>query len=144
MEPGFGLPIKLPPQDSRNLLRALHTQLRAAILDGRLQPGTRLPATRTFADALGVSRNTTVAAYDLLLSEGYLMTRPRAGAYVADVRPRWRNRKPRVNAPANDRLNPFWREPPAGPYWPPGPPPRFDFRLGEVWEIHVNALQSLS
>jgi len=130
MEPGFGLPIKLPPQDSRNLLRALHTQLRAAILDGRLQPGTRLPATRTFADALGVSRNTTVAAYDLLLSEGYLMTRPRAGAYVADVRPRWRNRKPRVNAPANDRLNPFWREPPAGPYWPPGPPPRFDFRLG--------------
>src|SRR4029453_14511057 len=101
MEPVFELPIKLPSQDSRNLLRALHGQLRAAIIDGRLQPGTKLPAPRAFADTLGVSRNTTVAAYDLLLSEGYLMTRPRAGAYVADVRPRWRNRKPRVNVPAN-------------------------------------------
>src|SRR4030095_13892990 len=130
MEPAFELPIKLPSQDSRNLLRALHEQLRAAIIDGRLQPGTKLPATRAFADTLGVSRNTTVAAYDLLLSEGYLMTRPRAGAYVADVRPQLRNRGAQVIASASDRLSPFWREPPASLYWPPGTPPSFDFRLG--------------
>ena len=89
MDPDFELPISLPSRDSRNLLRALHGQLRAAILDGRLQPGSRLPPTRALAAAYGVSRNTAVAAYDLLLSEGYLScTRPRAGAYVADVRPR--------------------------------------------------------
>ena len=68
-------PISLPPAGSRTLLRGLHEQLRTAILDGRLQPGLQLPATRALADACGVSRNTAVAAYDLLLSEGYLVTR---------------------------------------------------------------------
>ena len=86
-------PISLPPAGSRTLLRGLHEQLRTAILDGRLQPGLQLPATRALADACGVSRNTAVAAYDLLLSEGYLVTRPRSGAYVADVLPQSRKRK---------------------------------------------------
>jgi DNA-binding transcriptional regulator YhcF (GntR family) len=69
MDPILPLAIDLPPRGSRDLLRALHRQLRTAILDGRLQPGLRLPATRALAAGLGVSRNTTVPAYDLLLSE---------------------------------------------------------------------------
>src|SRR5580765_1625436 len=107
-------PISLPPAGSRTLLRGLHEQLRAAILDGRLQPGLQLPATRALADACGVSRNTAVAAYDLLLSEGYLVTRPRSGAYVADVLPQSRKRKgSNVDRAPNRRLNAFWRTPPA-------------------------------
>jgi GntR family transcriptional regulator/MocR family aminotransferase len=39
MDPVFEFPIALPARDSRGLLRALHGQLRAAILDGRLKPG---------------------------------------------------------------------------------------------------------
>lgn len=85
MEPLFELAIRLPGAGSRELLREVHGQLRAAILDGRLQPGARLPATRTLAQRLGVSRNTMLAAYDLLLSEGYLRARPGAGTYVADT-----------------------------------------------------------
>src|SRR5436309_13503701 len=85
MDPVFQLAIALPARGSRERLRALHAQLRAAILDGRLQPGLRLPATRALAEALGVSRNTVVAAYDLLLSEGYLQAHAGAGTYVADV-----------------------------------------------------------
>ncbi|SDD72559.1 GntR family transcriptional regulator / MocR family aminotransferase [Variovorax sp. CF079] len=88
MEPIFELAIGLPPERSRDLLRAVHRQLRAAILDGRLQPGLRLPASRALAATLGISRNTVVAAYDLLLSEGYLLARPGAGTYVADTLPR--------------------------------------------------------
>src|SRR5215470_5110975 len=87
MEPIFGLPLQLPPRSSRERLRSLHQQLRAAILEGRLQPGLRLPPTRSLAAAHGVSRNTVMAAYELLLSEGYLAARQGAGTYVADVLP---------------------------------------------------------
>ncbi|MDP9879815.1 GntR family transcriptional regulator/MocR family aminotransferase [Variovorax boronicumulans] len=87
MEPLFELALRLPAAGSRDLLRALHRQLRDAILDGRLQPGARLPATRALAQRLGVSRNTMLAAYDLLLSEGYLLARPGSGTFVADTLP---------------------------------------------------------
>uniref|UniRef100_UPI000A59EA83 GntR family transcriptional regulator n=1 Tax=Variovorax boronicumulans TaxID=436515 RepID=UPI000A59EA83 len=94
MEPLFELALRLPAAGSRDLLRALHRQLRDAILDGRLQPGARLPATRALAQRLGVSRNTMLAAYDLLLSEGYLLARPGSGTYVADTLPALRRGRP--------------------------------------------------
>jgi len=131
MEPDFEFPISLPSRDSRNLLRALHGQLKAAILDGRLQPGSRLPPTRALATAYGVSRNTAVAAYDLLLSEGYLATRPRAGAYVADVRPRSSSRGIATGAAGTDsRLQAFWRRSPVPVQLHSPVSTRFDFRLG--------------
>jgi len=131
MDPVLPFPINLPPEGSRTLLRALHEQLRAAILDGRLQPGLQLPPTRALATAYGVSRNTAVAAYDLLLSEGYLVTRPRSGAYVADVLPQTRNRKGSTGDRAiNRRLNAFWRAPPAIMPASLRSTARFDFRLG--------------
>jgi len=131
MDPALPFPISLPPEGSRTLLRVLHEQLRTAILDSRLQPGLQLPSTRALADAYGVSRNTAVAAYDLLLSEGYLVTRPRSGAYVADVLPQLRNRRPSSGDPAIDRrLSAFWRAPPAIMPANMRSTARFDFRLG--------------
>jgi GntR family transcriptional regulator/MocR family aminotransferase len=107
MEPLLGLSLTLPPPGSRARLRALHQQLRAAILDGRLRAGLRLPATRALAKMLGISRNTALAAYDLLLSEGYLAARPGSGTFVADVR-RARREAPGHTGP-DRRLAPFWR-----------------------------------
>ncbi len=101
MDPDFELPISLPSRDSRNLLRALHGQLRAAILDGRLQPGSRLPPTRALAAAYGVSRNTAVAAYDLLLSEGYL------APPVRGPEPTWRTSAPVIRS-TGPRQVPRW------------------------------------
>ena len=49
MEPIFELALDLPVKGSRERLRSLHKQLRDAILDGRLQPGLRLPPTRVLA-----------------------------------------------------------------------------------------------
>jgi GntR family transcriptional regulator / MocR family aminotransferase len=155
MDPVLAFPIRLPPADSRTLLRGLHEQLRGAILDGRLQPGLRLPATRALATACGVSRNTAVAAYDLLLSEGYLVTRPRSGAYVADVLPQLRNRKASSGDAAVDRrLNAFWREPPLMMPAPMRSTPRFDFRPGvaekrlfpfEIWRrLSARALRAFA
>ena len=155
MDPVLPFPISLPPEGSRTLLRALHEQLRAAILDGRLQPGLQLPATRALADACGVSRNTAVAAYDLLLSEGYLVTRPRSGAYVADVLPQLRNRRAPSGDPAIDRrLSAFWRAPPAFMPASMRSTARFDFRLGvsdkrlfpfEIWRrLSTRALRAFA
>jgi GntR family transcriptional regulator / MocR family aminotransferase len=132
MEPVFGLPISIPPRSSGERLRALHGQLRAAILEGRLQPGLRLPSTRGLADACGVSRNTAMAAYDLLLSEGYLVARQGAGTYVANALPDLTQRKvPGERHSSNDRrLNTFWRQSALEIDPSPQSPPRFDFRLG--------------
>ena len=82
--PVFALGLDLPPKKSRLLLRELHRQLREAILAGRLRSGLRLPSTRDLAAGLGVSRNTAIAAYDLLLAEGYLTARRGAGTFVAE------------------------------------------------------------
>jgi GntR family transcriptional regulator/MocR family aminotransferase len=65
------------------LFRQLYAELRQAILGGRLGPGTRMPASRAFAEELRVSRNTVLGAYEQLLSEGYLEMRPGSGTYVA-------------------------------------------------------------
>src|SRR5512132_2123351 len=82
------LPLSLPAPPVRgNLYRWLYGELRAAILDGRLQPAARLPATRDLASAYGLSRATIVTAFDQLKSEGYVEGRPGSGTYVSEVLP---------------------------------------------------------
>jgi GntR family transcriptional regulator/MocR family aminotransferase len=64
----------------------LQTQLRRhlvdAILDGRLSGEDPLPSCRRLAQALGVSRNTVVLAYQALTDEGLLISRERVGYFV--------------------------------------------------------------
>ncbi|HEU5318751.1 MAG TPA: aminotransferase class I/II-fold pyridoxal phosphate-dependent enzyme [Chloroflexota bacterium] len=69
------------------LYRQVYDGLREAILDGRLKAGERLPSTRTLAGELKISRNTVLAAFDQLLSEGYLQGARGSGTYVARVLP---------------------------------------------------------
>lgn len=116
IDPLFELAITLPKHGSGSLLRSLHTQLRDAIVAGRLQADVRMPPTRKLSALHGVSRNTVVGAYDLLLSEGYLETRRGNGTFVTNLRSR-QKRGPdgRVENPrASERdlsahLSPFWR-----------------------------------
>ncbi|HKV41784.1 MAG TPA: PLP-dependent aminotransferase family protein [Blastocatellia bacterium] len=67
---------------SQALTRWLEEELRRAILDGRLRPGTRLPATRDFARQYSLSRGTVVAAFEQLNAEGYLTCKVGAGTWV--------------------------------------------------------------
>ncbi|HET7371658.1 MAG TPA: PLP-dependent aminotransferase family protein [Gammaproteobacteria bacterium] len=125
--------IDLPAKRSGGLLRALHVQLRNAMLDGRLRSGQRLPATRAFAAAYSISRNTVVAAYDLLLSEGYLTTRPGGGTFVADSLPEPRPVSAQTgNVAAERRLNPRWRRQrlQRSVKHAAATPMHYDFRLG--------------
>src|SRR5258708_10445337 len=65
----------------------LQHQVRQRFVDGIsrgiLRPGRRLPSSRRLAEQTGVSRNTITLAYDALLAEGHLQSRPRSGIYVA-------------------------------------------------------------
>lgn len=61
----------------------IYRHLREAVLTGTLVPGSRLPATRVLAEDLGVSRTTVLAAYDQLLSEGYVEGKVGSGTWVA-------------------------------------------------------------
>ncbi|HTV95929.1 MAG TPA: PLP-dependent aminotransferase family protein [Steroidobacteraceae bacterium] len=131
MEPLFQLRITLPGRGSRSLRSSLHGQLRAAILEGRLKPGVRLPSTRSWPALYGISRNTAVAAYDLLLSEGYLTARRGSGTVVAGVAVR----APDPPAPvgrraAARRIAAYWLRQRSNHLAGSGATPRFAFQLG--------------
>jgi DNA-binding transcriptional MocR family regulator len=61
----------------------LHEQIRAQVAlhidQGTVQPGTRLPPTRSLASTLGINRSTVYRAYQNLWAQGYLEARP--GSY---------------------------------------------------------------
>jgi GntR family transcriptional regulator / MocR family aminotransferase len=63
----------------------IEQQLRSAIREGALRPGTRLPSTRDLARQLGVSRRIAVDAYAQLAAEGYLTLRQGARPSVSDA-----------------------------------------------------------
>lgn len=65
----------------------LYGQLRLAIIEGRLQPGTKLPASRDFAKQFGVSRGTVVSVLERLQSEGYVSCRVGSGTRVSSIEP---------------------------------------------------------
>jgi GntR family transcriptional regulator / MocR family aminotransferase len=79
-----GLTADLLIELRRDRRASLHRQIEASIRDGirsgRLQLDTALPPTRTLAAQLGLSRGVVVEAYQQLIAEGYLTSRP--GGYT--------------------------------------------------------------
>lgn len=72
------LPLTLERSGTQTLPAQLAAQLRELIRTAVLPQGTVLPATRQLALRLNTSRGTVVAAYEQLLSEGYLQTAGRS------------------------------------------------------------------
>jgi GntR family transcriptional regulator / MocR family aminotransferase len=143
-EPVLPFDLQLPARGEGARVQALHQQLRAAVLDRRLLPGATLPATRRLAAAYGLARNTVVAAYDLLVAEGYVLPRPQARAVVAELaagRGRGRVRTPPRGSerPRDDAaFQPVWQSPvllrPAARVLPAR-----SFRLGVPEHLHFPA-----
>src|SRR6202789_560316 len=69
----------------QTLTNWLYGELRAAILEGRLGPGARLPASRDFASQYGLSRGTVVSVFERLQAEGYTSCRVGMGTWVNRV-----------------------------------------------------------
>lgn len=61
--------------------------VRRAVADGRLRPGTLLPAERKLAERLSIGRSTVIRAYDLLRDEDVLESRRGSGTWVAGAEP---------------------------------------------------------
>ena len=95
------LSITIDPQSPRPVSTQLYVTLRDLILAGGFAVGERLPASRTLARDLGLSRTTVIEAFDRLTAEGLIESRVGAGAFVSKalqaVRPRLQA------APAGDR-----------------------------------------
>ena len=96
----------------------LESALRSAIRQGRLPAGTLLPSTRGLAQELGLSRGTVSAAYDQLVEEGHLTTRPGSGTTVAEDR----NAPSPPHAPHPGLQSPATTFAPDSPTSAPSPP----------------------
>ncbi len=71
------------PAEGQELGRWLYTELRAAILDSRLKPGSRMPSTRGLAKQYALARGTVASAFEQLKNEGYVETTVGAGTFVS-------------------------------------------------------------
>jgi GntR family transcriptional regulator/MocR family aminotransferase len=78
------LGIELDRKSELQLWRQIYQALRELMVSGQLKAGEALPSTRELAKELSVSRNTVCEAYDLLIAEGYVISRQGAPTRVAD------------------------------------------------------------
>lgn len=63
----------------------LYNYIKTSILDGEILPSEKLPSLRSLSKSLGVSLTTIELAYNQLLVEGYIYSRPQSGYYVNQV-----------------------------------------------------------
>lgn len=77
--------MELKPDGKRALYEQIYEYIRNEIADGKISQGEKLPSTRLLAGNLSVSRSTVELAYEQLVSEGYVETRPCSGYYVCDI-----------------------------------------------------------
>ncbi|TDF82648.1 PLP-dependent aminotransferase family protein [Pseudomonas sp. H9] len=93
-----------------DLHQRIQRALRALILEGVLQPGAKLPATRGLATSLGVARDTVENAYVQLHRDGYIVRRGGSGSFVCErLGPELRGaakRRLKVQAPEHLQLVP--------------------------------------
>src|SRR5579863_4218008 len=82
-EPAKQKPVRIDRRSAVAIHRQLYDRIRAAIAEGRLVPGERLPSARSLAVQLGVARGTVDAAYARLAGEGYILGRGQGGTIVS-------------------------------------------------------------
>jgi len=111
MEPLFELKITTAAPGSREVASHLFRQLKDAILNKRLPPGSRLPSTRDARRIFGVSRNTAQDVFDRLAQEGLISTRYGSGTFVRAAGPEAVAKSVQQDEDRQGRVNPFWERP---------------------------------
>ncbi|MCL6612590.1 MAG: PLP-dependent aminotransferase family protein [Peptococcaceae bacterium] len=76
--------IELKRQSEIPIKRQIYQALKDRILDGSLKAGEFLPSTRELAEQINVSRHTVCEAYDMLITEGFVLSRQGAPTRVAE------------------------------------------------------------
>lgn len=85
------LSLEIDRNAAESVSNQLYTAMREFIHAGGLRIGERLPASRTLAQDLGLSRTTVINVYDRLISEGLVDSRTGSGTFVSDT---WRYNAP--------------------------------------------------
>jgi GntR family transcriptional regulator / MocR family aminotransferase len=75
----------LDQKNPTQLYVQLYEQIKAQVLSGKRPSHSKLPSVRELATVLSTSRNTVENAYQELLAEGYIYTRPRSGFFVSNL-----------------------------------------------------------
>ena len=79
--------IRIDPASGETLQTQIYSAIRRAILEGLLAPGAPVLSSRALAADLGVSRTTTLLAFEQLTAEGYLTAHRGSGTFVATSLP---------------------------------------------------------
>lgn len=76
--------VTVDPSDREPPYQQIRVQVLAALTDGSLAPGTRLPTIRQLAADLDLAANTVARAYRELEADGAIETRGRKGSFVCE------------------------------------------------------------
>lgn len=122
--------------------RRIYLELREQIGAGVYAPGDRLPSSRSLAEELGVSRTTVTAAFDQLVSEGYVTSHQGSASIVSDMAaPGTRHGRPaedRLEWPMSDYAARLMQLPIH--YAERRPALEFDFRYGDIAAVDFPTL----
>jgi GntR family transcriptional regulator/MocR family aminotransferase len=77
--------IILSDQLQHSLYMQLYMQIRNYIRSGVIINGTRLPSIRALQVHLNISKTPIETAYQMLIAEGYVVSRPRSGLYAVNA-----------------------------------------------------------
>ncbi|MND18946.1 HTH-type transcriptional regulatory protein GabR [compost metagenome] len=96
---------RIDEREEKTVFLKLTNLISQEILSGRLVQGTMLPGSRSLSKELGINRKTVQAVYEELEAQGWLVTRPRKGTFVADILPEKQLKIEPVNErKVNDKL----------------------------------------
>ena len=74
-------------QENEAKYKQIYNQIKLLIETGQLVQNEVIPSIRKLADTLGVSRNTTLTAYEQLVAEGYIRGETKKGYFVNSYEP---------------------------------------------------------
>ena len=77
--------IHLDYRDSRPIYEQVRDGLRKLMVTGMLRAGDKLPSVRALAVELAINPNTIQRAYTQLEAEGYILSVPGKGTFVAEL-----------------------------------------------------------
>jgi GntR family transcriptional regulator/MocR family aminotransferase len=99
---------RLVPRSEEPLQMQIRRILVAAILGGKLPPGSALPSSRDLAQCLNISRNTVALAYRQLTDDELIEARERIGYFVKSADPAVEFPRPQTEPP--DTARPVWSD----------------------------------
>ncbi|MGA6136387.1 PLP-dependent aminotransferase family protein [Acinetobacter dispersus] len=101
MQQPWKIRLHLEHREEKTIFLKLANQIIEEILSGRLSSGSRLSGSRSLADELKINRKTVQSVYEDLEAQGWLISKPRQGTFVAESLPELKPKKIDASAEPN-------------------------------------------